>query len=137
MRYAQGYNDALRDVLELLRENWGINNHQFVLNGEVIKTEGGCKNFLAVDEVEAAFKTRLQRIEGLALPVPKQTEAIESVARAIFDAVDPLSGDQIGTTLHESQYVRGDTLPEQIEQVMRICRSAARAALDVREEDDA
>ena len=54
---------------------------------------------------------------------------VEEVARAIFDALDPTRGDAIGVTLHHSEFVEAETVDEQIEQVMSICRSAARAAI--------
>lgn len=54
---------------------------------------------------------------------------VEEVARAIFDALDPTRGDAISVTLHHSEFVDAETVEEQMEQVMSICRSAARAAI--------
>lgn len=53
----------------------------------------------------------------------------ETIARAIYDATDPTRDDPIGVTLHNSEFVEAETLPEQLEQVMSICRAAALAAL--------
>lgn len=69
-----------------------------------------------------------QNIRALKRPEPSEAEKAELAARAIFHAVDPTSGDTIGCTLSESQFITGETLTEQMEQVMGICRAAARAA---------
>ncbi len=55
---------------------------------------------------------------------------VERVARAIYEANDPTSGDAICTTLHVSEFITGATVPEQLEEVMGICRSAALAAIE-------
>jgi DNA-directed RNA polymerase subunit L len=54
----------------------------------------------------------------------------EKVARAIYDAEDPNSGDAIATTIHTTEHIPPHgTLAEQLEQVMDTCRSAADAAI--------
>lgn len=61
-----------------------------------------------------------------------QDELIEAAARAIYEAECPLSGDTISVTIHNTEHVPPEgTIPEQLDQVMDVCRSAARAALAV------
>lgn len=55
---------------------------------------------------------------------------IERIAKAISDAIDPTSGDPIGVTFHHSEFVEGETMQEQLEQVKSICLAAARAAIE-------
>jgi len=55
---------------------------------------------------------------------------IERIAKAISDAIDPTSGDPIGVTFHHSEFVEGETIQEQLEQVKSICLAAARAAIE-------
>ncbi len=55
---------------------------------------------------------------------------IDRIAKAIGDAIDPTSGDPIGVTFHHSEFVEGQTMQEQLEQVKSICLSAARAAIE-------
>lgn len=61
---------------------------------------------------------------------------IEKLARAVYDAEDPLSGDTIATVIHMSDHLFwDDTLSgesdtdRQLEAVRIICRAAARAVL--------
>ena len=52
------------------------------------------------------------------------------VAKAIYDATDPNSGDSIATTIHMTEHIPPEgTIAEQLEQVMETCRAAARAAI--------
>lgn len=54
----------------------------------------------------------------------------EKVARAIYDAIDPNSGDSIATTIHLTEHIPPHgTVAEQLEQVMNTCRAAADAAI--------
>lgn len=64
-----------------------------------------------------------------AAPDPlEDAELVDRGARAIYDAIDPTSGDPIANTLHMSEYIDGSVpLLQQLEQVMEICRSASRA----------
>jgi hypothetical protein len=56
------------------------------------------------------------------------SEVVERVAKAIYDAADPTSGDCVAEALMHSPFVgAGDT--DIIYDVMAICRSAARAAI--------
>ena len=57
------------------------------------------------------------------------TDMVERVARAIYDAADPTSGDQVAEALMYSPFV-GDGDREPIADIMEICRSAARAAIE-------
>lgn len=59
---------------------------------------------------------------------------IERIAKAIGDAIDPTSGDPIGVTFHHSEFVEGETMQEQLEQVKSICLAAARAAIEAMRE---
>lgn len=59
---------------------------------------------------------------------------IERIAKAISDAIDPTSGDPIGVTFHHSEFVEGETMQEQLEQVKSICLAAARAAIEAMRE---
>jgi hypothetical protein len=61
---------------------------------------------------------------------------VEKAAQAIYDAVDPLSGDTIGTVIHMSDHLfwddnleGGTDLEQQIAAVKIVCRAAAEAAL--------
>lgn len=54
---------------------------------------------------------------------------IEEVTRAIYLADDPTRGDPLCVTLHDSVFVSGDTVKEQLEEVRQICRSAAIEAI--------
>jgi hypothetical protein len=56
------------------------------------------------------------------------SEVVERVARAIYDAADPTSGDCVAEALMNSPFV-GDGGRDALEDVMAICRSAARAAI--------
>ena len=56
-------------------------------------------------------------------------EMIERVAKAIYDAPDPTSGDQIAEALAHSPFV-GDGGRDYRDDLMEICRSAARAAIE-------
>ena len=56
------------------------------------------------------------------------SEIVERVARAIYDAADPTSGDCVAEALMHSPFV-GDGGRDALEDVMAICRSAARAAI--------
>lgn len=63
---------------------------------------------------------------------------VEKLARAIYDATDPLGGDPIATLIHVSDHLFWDgvqpdkemtDLERQLSAVQEVCRSAARAAL--------
>ncbi len=57
-------------------------------------------------------------------------DVVERVARAIYDAIDPNSGDPIAVTIHCTEHIPSHgTIKEQLEQVMDTCRSADRAAI--------
>jgi len=65
-------------------------------------------------------------------------DMIERVAKAIYDATDPLSGDPIATLVHVSDHLFWDgvdpekemtDLERQLEGVRIVCRAAAIAAL--------
>jgi hypothetical protein len=56
------------------------------------------------------------------------SEVVERVARAIYDAADPTSGDCVAEALMHSPFV-GAGIGRPIYDVMAICRSAARAAI--------
>lgn len=65
-------------------------------------------------------------------------DMIERVAKAIYDATDPLSGDPIATLIHVSDHLFWDgvdpekemtDLERQLEGVRIVCRTAATAAL--------
>lgn len=86
--------------------------------------------------VQAFARHRLAALSQSARPVASEGEAVEHVAQAIFDAIDPLSGDTIGTVIHMSDHlfwdddVKGKTdLECQIDAVKTVCRAAAEAAL--------
>lgn len=55
----------------------------------------------------------------------------EKIARAVYDATDPITGDPIATTLHLSElsFYTGP-VEEQLKQVMEVCLAAADAVLD-------
>jgi hypothetical protein len=57
------------------------------------------------------------------------SDVVERVAKAIYDAADPTSGDCVAEALMHSPFV-GDGDRNHIEDVMAICRSAARAAIE-------
>lgn len=61
----------------------------------------------------------------------EDNELIEVLARAVFYAEDPHTGDQIGATIHSAdEHAYGDgEIEQQLENVMATCRSAARAFL--------
>jgi len=60
------------------------------------------------------------------------SDMVEKVARAIYDANDPTSNDPLAVLMHAYNPFIDDSrpIPEQLEQVMDICRSAARAAIE-------
>lgn len=77
----------------------------------------------------AAFATPTPPIEG-------RDADVERVSKAIYDAVEPLSGDPIAVVLHNSDHLFwDDRLPgnndieRQLAAVRIICDTAARAAL--------
>ncbi len=64
--------------------------------------------------------------------------SVEKAAQAIYDAIDPLSGDHIATVIHMSDHLFWDgvgagseltDIERQLEAVRIICRAAAVAAL--------
>lgn len=57
------------------------------------------------------------------------TSMIERVAKAVYDAEDPTSGDFVAEALLHSPYV-GDGGRDYKKDLMEICRSAARAAIE-------
>lgn len=60
-------------------------------------------------------------------------DMVERVARAIYDAADPTSGDSVATALMDSPFV-GDGGRDILSDIMDICRSAARAAIEAMRE---
>lgn len=71
-----------------------------------------------------------------AVPAGETGDKVAEVVRAIYDAVDPLSGDSVGTVIHLSDHlfwddrVPGDTdIERQLEAVRIVCRAAATAAI--------
>jgi hypothetical protein len=62
----------------------------------------------------------------------QQAAIIEAVARAIYDADNAIDGDRVGDMLYEDFRIGGDR-EGAIDQVMRVCASAAAAAIAAHE----
>jgi len=70
--------------------------------------------------------------------IPDAGKLVELAAQAIYEAIDPHSGDTIATVIHNSDHLFWESaedndadLAKQLEAVKEICRVAAQAALDV------
>ena len=57
------------------------------------------------------------------------SDLVEEVARSIYDADNDIDGDQVGDMLYENDRITDVSTEAAIEQTMRVCRSAARAAI--------